>query len=249
MLDTRGIPPPPVLSAALHDGPPVTPRPSASVIVFRGRVDWELRMMRRPGGADFAPGAWVFPGGSVHPEDGDFPDPIRAAAVRELFEELGILLARRADGRFARDDDAGRLRARLEGGSGWRGALAETGLRPAFDRLASFQRWITPVPLRRRFDARFYVAKLPAGQVEHPQAGEVVDWRWITPAGAARELELVPATRHILETLATEPDAPRMVRKLRRRRARHAVLPRLEFEEQGFHIVHETIELPDRVGV
>jgi len=51
-------------------------------------------MLRRPGGADFAPGAHVFAGGSVHAEDRLLGDPLRGAAVRELFEELGILLAR-----------------------------------------------------------------------------------------------------------------------------------------------------------
>lgn len=205
--------------------------------------------MRRPGGADFAPGAWVFPGGSVHPEDASFDDAVRAAAVRELFEELGILLARRTDGRFARDREAGLLRERLEAGSGWRSALAETGLVPAYDRLAYFGRWITPIVLRRRFDARFYVAKLPAGQVEHPQDGEVVDWRWTTPSDAIAELELVPATRQVLEILAAEPDAARLVRKLRRRRHRHAVLPRLIRHETGFELVPDRIELPDRVGL
>src|SRR4051812_47948556 len=80
-----GIPLPP---AAINDGPPVTPRPSATVLLLRGSQPWELLLMRRPGGADFAPGAYVFPGGSVHGEDAKWPDEIRAAAVRELFEEV-----------------------------------------------------------------------------------------------------------------------------------------------------------------
>lgn len=206
-------------------------------------------MMRRPGGADFAPGAWVFPGGSVHPSDAEFGDPIRAAAVRELFEELGILLARRPDGRFAGAREADRLRDRLESGSSWRPALLDAGLRPALDRLAFYQRWITPVVMRRRFDARFYLAKLPAGQTEHPQAGEVADWRWMTPGDAAEELELVAATRRVLEALAAEHDAAHLVRKLRRRRPRSAVLPRLIPLESGFELVQETIALPDRLGL
>lgn len=243
------IAPPPILSAAIHDGPPVEPRASATVIVFRGRQPWEALMMRRPGGADFAPGAWVFPGGSVQPGDDAFDDPIRAAAARELFEEMGILLARRADGRFARARDALELRERLAAGSGWHSALLESGLAPAPDRLAFYERWITPVVLRRRFDARFYLAKLPAGQVEHPQAGEVAAWRWVTPEAAVDELELVPATRRVLAALAAEPDAARLLRNLRRRRPRHAVLPRLVQLANGFELVHETIELPDRIGL
>ena len=83
-----GIPLPPT---AINEGPPVTPRPSATVLLVReapNAGDWELLLMRRPGGADFAPGAYVFPGGTVHAGDSKFPDEIRAAAVRELFEEV-----------------------------------------------------------------------------------------------------------------------------------------------------------------
>ena len=58
----------------LQDGPPVEPRPSATVIVLRGRSPFEVLMMRRPGGAEFAPNAYVFPGGSVHAEDHAFGD-------------------------------------------------------------------------------------------------------------------------------------------------------------------------------
>src|SRR5205807_1944269 len=110
------------LSGLLNEGPPVEPRPAATVVLTRGRSPWEVLLMRRPGGAEFAPGAYVFPGGSVHTEDRAFADPYRAAAVRELFEEVGVLLARRGR-RFARDPDCGRLRGLLAGGCGWKAAL------------------------------------------------------------------------------------------------------------------------------
>src|SRR2546427_12486439 len=103
---------PPGLSGMLNDGPPVEPRPASSVLLVDHRArPWTVLMMRRPGGADFAPGAYVFPGGSRHAEDDGFEDPNRASAVRELFEEVGILLARRHDGSFARDRECERLRA------------------------------------------------------------------------------------------------------------------------------------------
>src|SRR5947199_112413 len=83
----------------------IGPRPAATVVLARpsplggagtvgpsrGPRPWQALLMRRPGGAEFAPGAYVFPGGSVHREDQAFPDEVRAAAVRELFEEVGVL--------------------------------------------------------------------------------------------------------------------------------------------------------------
>src|SRR5262245_12739417 len=130
-------------------------------------------MMRRPAGADLAPHAYVFPGGSVHAEDADLGDPPRGAAVRELFEEMGLLLARRPDGRFARDRDCDRLRERLRVGAGWVAALRDLGLTPALDRLVFLARWITPEVVRRRFDTRFYVARRPSGTDVHPETDEV----------------------------------------------------------------------------
>jgi recombination protein RecT len=183
-------------------------------------------MMRRPHGADFAPGAYVFPGGSAHPEDAEFPDQPRAAAARELFEELGILLARLPNGRFAAAGDCRRLREALENGSPWTEAVRSLRLTLALDRLAYLTRWITPEAVRRRFDTYFFLCKLPAGQTEHPHPGEVADWMWVTPSEALG-LDLVFATRRILEQLSDEPDASALIRKVRRRRPGPVVIPRI----------------------
>src|SRR5437764_2709238 len=111
----------PRLAAALSDGDAVQPRQAGSVLVVQGREPWRVLMMRRPREADFAAGVYVFPGGSVHAEDGDLPDPVRGAALRELFEEVGILLARTASParRFARAADAERVRDALGVGLGF----------------------------------------------------------------------------------------------------------------------------------
>ena len=141
-------------------------------------------------------------------------------AIRETFEEVGILLARRHDGSFGRDRECERLRAALSGGAPFPAALASCQLTPAFDRLTLLSRWITPEALRRRFDTRFYLARHPAGQTVQPRAGEVEEVIWISPASAlaAEGPTLVHATRRILESLAGEPNPARLIARLRRRR-------------------------------
>lgn len=225
----------------LNEGAPVIPRPAATVLlVDPTRQPWQVLMMRRPGGADFAPGAYVFPGGSVHAEDAELGDESRTAAVREVFEEVGILLARRGNGRFARDRECGRLRDRLTAGAGWVDGLRQLGLTPATDRLVFLARWITPEAVARRFDTRFYLARRPAGQTVHPEPGEVVSWTWTTPAGALAVdgLPLVHATRRILESVAAESDVSRLMARLRRRQETPPVLPRLQRRpDGGFEVV------------
>src|SRR5256885_13264475 len=84
---------PPEIAGHLNlEGKPVTPQPSATVLLIRNGEPWEILLVHRPGGADFAPGAYVFPGGTVHKDDRAWGDEIAAAAIRELFEETGILL-------------------------------------------------------------------------------------------------------------------------------------------------------------
>ena len=230
-----GIPLPP---AAINTGPPVEPRPSATVLLVRDGDPWELLMVHRPGGADFAPGAYVFPGGAVHRDDAAWPDPIRAAAVRELFEEVGILLARRG-GRFARDADCARVRDSLAGGVGFTEALRRAGLEPAFDRLVLFERWITPALLSRRFDARFFFARMPSGQTVRPQEGEVTDWLWIAPRRALDDaaVTLVYATRAVLESVATGEPAAKLMARARRLKSVPVVEPRLVETESGWTVV------------
>jgi 8-oxo-dGTP pyrophosphatase MutT (NUDIX family) len=240
---TERSPIPAGLAGVLHDGEPVTPRPAATVLLIdQAERPWRLLMMRRPGGADFAPGAYVFPGGSVGAEDGEGPAGRRLAAVRELFEEVGILLARRPDGRTARDRECGRLRERLDVGAGFGPALRDLGLTPALDRLVFLARWITPAVVRRRFDTWFYVARRPPGQTVHPQSGEVSEWLWISPAEALAEggPTLVHATRRVLQSVAGEPDASRLIARLRRRRETPPVLPRVvPRPDGGFDVVDD----------
>jgi 8-oxo-dGTP pyrophosphatase MutT (NUDIX family) len=206
------------------------------VLLVRDGSPWELLMLQRPGGADFAPGAYVFPGGTVHEDDRAFPDELRAAAVRELFEEAGILLA--AGARDAECEWIGRLLGR---GASFGEALHQAGLEPDFDSLVMFARWVTPALLSRRFDARFYLARMPEGQAVRPQEGEVIDWCWVSPARAlaSPELTLVYATRAVLESVADAPDAESLFRRARAMKEVPVVEPRLVQTESGWEVVRD----------
>lgn len=220
------------------------PRPSASLLVAdHTHQPWQVLMMRRPGGSDFAPDAYVFPGGSVQAEDERWGDPCRAAAIRETFEEVGLLLARRPGGRFASAPECRRVGEALAGGSAFSAALDQLGLEPAFDRLTLLTRWITPEPMRRRFDTRFYLARRPAGQKVRPAPSEVVDWVWLSVPDALADgrLVLVHATRRILETIDGASDAAGLIARLRRRSEPRPIRPvlRRRADGAGYDILDE----------
>lgn len=195
--------------------------------------------MQRPGGADFAPGAYVFPGGTVHGEDVRSSDEIRMAAVRELFEEVGILLARSSRG-FATQDDCDAVRGAVAEGSSFAAALEDDRLEPAFDELVLFARWVTPSPMSRRYDARFFFARSPSGQEVMPQEGEVNDWLWITPEQALvdERVTLVYATRAVLETFANGDSAGDVIKRARALGEVPIIEPRMVETESGWTIEH-----------
>jgi recombination protein RecT len=191
---------------------------------------FEVLMLERHGSVSF-PGVHAFPGGVVDPGDhevvgarlppdqawapegeGDRPPgalPYWVAAVRELFEEVGILLASRDGvplaGRLSPELAA--LRARLHAGDAFASLLAAHGLRPATDGLYSFARWITPRQNPRRFDTRFLVGRVPHGQDAVPDGTETVSCGWLSPRTALATYErgdimLIPPTVRTLDDLA-----------------------------------------------
>jgi len=211
----------------------VVPRPSATVLLMRGSQPWELLLVRRPGGADFAPGAYVFPGGTVHADDRGAADEIKAGAVRELFEEAGILLVENATER-----DCEEIRELVAGGLTFAAALRQRGLEPAYDDLVLFARWVTPALLSRRYDARFYLARMPESQAVLPQEGEITGWMWITPQRALDdpEVTLVYATRSVMETVATGESADELFGRARSLREVPIVEPRMVETESGWTV-------------
>jgi len=207
---------------------PVTPLPAATVVLLRpGPTGPEVLLTHRPTTMAFAAGMHVFPGGRVDPADaderlaglcarepgaaaralGDNVAPAEAialhvAALRELFEEAGVLLA---DSPL----DAGRAaaaRTRLLGGTGLAEALDGMDVRLRTDLLAPIGHWTTPPFMPRRFSTWFFAADLPAGAEVSFEGNEVVAHRWVAPATALEqlatgEIEMWVPTSSILQRL------------------------------------------------
>ncbi len=226
---------------------PAVPRDAATVMLLRDGPGVEVYLLRRTGTLDFAPGACVFPGGSVDEPDADpeiawaGPAPARVAdrlgisperaralicaAVRETFEESGVLLAGPSPAAMV-DDSAALARDRhalLQGRTSFGELLGRLGLMLRADLLTPWGRWATPEALPRRFDTWFFAAALPPGQTatlpapaelqdqaEHegrPDHGEADSGTWLRPAAAlesarAGQITLLPPTAVTLGELA-----------------------------------------------
>jgi 8-oxo-dGTP pyrophosphatase MutT (NUDIX family) len=160
---------------------PAPARPASTVLLLRdGAQGLEVFMVVRHREIDFASGALVFPGGRVEAADlalagGDAALAFRVAAVRETFEECGVLLAAPGTPPAAEGDFAAMLAAR--------------GLVPDVAGLAHFAHWITPEPVPKRFDTHFFLAAAPADQAALHDGHEAVDSLWIRPRDALAEAE------------------------------------------------------------
>jgi 8-oxo-dGTP pyrophosphatase MutT (NUDIX family) len=210
---------------------PVTPRDAATVMLLRDApTGLEVFMMVRHDSMRFAAGALVFPGGSVDAADRELAEPtmdaFQVAALRETFEECGILLARAAGGPALVAADRllrleAKYRAALTTGELTLAAMLRAeDLTLAADLLVPFAHWITPASQPKRFDTRFYLAAAPPDQLGTHDGQEAVDSLWIAPAQAvtqtaagryklvfATQLNLVKLARH--KTVAEALDAAR----------------------------------------
>jgi 8-oxo-dGTP pyrophosphatase MutT (NUDIX family) len=195
------------------------PRPAATVTLVREAQNgqgFEVLMMQRNFQSVFVPGAYVFPGGAVDPHDSS--DDITAlctglddaeasrklgvasgglaywvAAIRESFEEAGILLACNDRGEIVTLDDSDSERAarfhayrsRVEHGEHpFSEMLRDEGLRLPLREVAYFSHWITPAGSPRRYDTRFFVAAAPAAQTSRHDNGETIGHVWVRPGEA-----------------------------------------------------------------
>jgi len=247
----------------------VEPKPAATVLLARDGADGiEVFLVKRHHDIEFASGALVFPGGKVEAgdtdgalrtacegaegiDDGDLA--LRLAALRETFEECGVLLARRRGGADLMDGDelaalepwAGRLH---RGEAGLAEFVAAEDLVLALDGLVHFAHWITPPLVPKRFDTHFFLVAAPPGQVAVHDGSEAVDSIWARPAWTTAEADagrcrLVFATRLNLEKLGRSATVAEAITA-----ARNApvvtVRPQLEKFEDGIR----TMRIPEEAG-
>ncbi len=210
---------------------PVTPRPASAVVLARERESGgiEVFMVRRHVRSEFVPNAFVFPGGSVKPTDIEVErDPavsspveseatalgtgFRAAALRECFEEAGVLIARRGSSALSIEpNDIPRFAAYRDALANDRLTLADLGTREgltlATDELLHWAHWITPLTFPKRFDTHFFLTEMPMGQEAVHDQLETTAGIWISPEQAlaryeASDFSLVFATIHQLRALS-----------------------------------------------
>ena len=173
---------------------PAPLRSAATVLLLRdGPQGIEVLMTRRAMDASFAPGAYVFPGGGIDAADAlahplaqcrelqsDVHLTQAIAAIRESFEELGVLFARHADGRWADPIDI----ARIDRAKPFAAQCQAQGLTLAADQVFVLAHWVTDRDLPRRFDVPFLVARMPEGQTPVADETEQFEPVWVRPADA-----------------------------------------------------------------
>ena len=185
---------------------PAPLRPAATVLLLRDTPHGiEVLMTRRSAAASFAPGAYVFPGGRIDDSDAQEAEtpqvsnrrPTQSqlqlkqavAALRESFEELGVLLARHADDGRPVDAEtiAAMDRSTAAGTTPFVAQCAARGLRLSTDSVFTFAHWITDRDLPKRFDVPFLVARMPDGQTPVADETEQFEPVWVRPAEALEQ--------------------------------------------------------------
>src|SRR3954464_2275132 len=228
-----------VRALAAGEATAAEPRHASTVVLLRDRPDgMQAYLLRRTRTMAFAAGMYVFPGGSVDPRDETLSDAAWAgpppaawasllsadealtkalvcAAVRETFEESGVLLAGAGPDAVVADttgDDWETDRAALVDHSlSFAAMLDRRGLTLRADLLRPWAHWITPEVEPKRFDTRFFVAALPTGQRTRDVGGEADLVAWVRPADALAaadggEMGMLPPTAFTLSELATYDD-------------------------------------------
>ena len=173
---------------------PALARAAATLLLLRDTPRGpEVLMTRRADAARFAPGAHVFPGGAIDGSDANYHAlTLRrstqntqqlthaVAALRECFEEVGVLLARHPDGRWATQTDVNTMSRQVD----FAAQVAQCGLTLATDALHLLAHWVTDRDLPTRFEVPFFAARMPDGQTPLADGVEQLDAQWVRPADA-----------------------------------------------------------------
>ena len=229
-------------------------KPAATILILRDDPAFEVLMVKRHHQIDFASGALVFPGGKTHAGDDDpawaehllgwddfdaVQRGLRIAAIREVFEEAGILLARHTDGSPMGDDVAPmEVRQAVDAGrTGFLDVVKDLDAKLDLHALTVFARWITPPLTPKRFDTWFYAAHAPADQLAACDGRETVDAEWIAPSEALRlaatgERKVIFPTRMNLQLLAEATSAEDCLARARARTL-VTVQPQVQTRDSG----------------
>ena len=196
----------------------VTPKDAAAIILLKDRYDPKVFWVKRSPKLQFMGGYHAFPGGQLDKEDNLIKavgcegeeSLMRVCAVREFFEEAGVLLARGTAG-LSLERIAAKRRALTAGEKTFKQILDDDGLEIACSDFEPAGRWVTPHFAPRRFDTWFFLAWMPDGQEALIETGELETGEWIRPADALAvwkqsEITLAPPTLHIIRTLAQNAD-------------------------------------------
>ena len=222
-----------------------TIREAASVIVLRdGNKSPEVFMLQRPGRGDF-PDLHVFPGGKVDDDDAELgtllaapqslnhpTQKFKAAALRECFEECGVLFADSSNGQL-RTEDQQRFRTDLLNKRiTFKDGFEQFELTFHDDAVLYFSHWITPPYAPARFDTRFFVAHVPAEQEAKNHASETIAGSWQTPEVALRnyargDWQLIVPTITTLRMISGYENVATLMDAVRRGRHRIPVTPSL----------------------
>jgi glyoxylase-like metal-dependent hydrolase (beta-lactamase superfamily II)/8-oxo-dGTP pyrophosphatase MutT (NUDIX family) len=212
---------------------------AASVLLARGRGSPEVFIVARTAALRFLGGFLAFPGGKVHSSDAELARTTPAltaqhvAAVRELFEEIGVLLAHDATGAYPTAEELAPLRRELMAEQmTFNDLLAERGLRLSPDDLTVVGSLVTPPFSPVRFDTAFFVAVLPPGQAAEVWPGELTEGAWhsaerVLADWTAGDILVSPPTVTLLEAIRGQPieELPPRIRPLLDELAAGAIHP------------------------
>ncbi|CAB5081400.1 hypothetical protein D3OALGA1CA_1324 [Olavius algarvensis associated proteobacterium Delta 3] len=251
-------------------GEPLSLIPAATVVLVRpAGASFQVYLLQRSPGSGFMAGQYVFPGGILEAEDRAvsfwkrqvdldiagiekrFGGSLRAedalsfgvAAIRETLEEAGVLLAS-GNAAFDRQLEQVCRRRHSEGRiSGWFNERAEKdGWVLSLSGLRRWSHWITPLGMKRRFDTRFFLARMPDGQTCVPDNRETVHGVWVTPQEGLQgnldgDVPLSPPTVVTLHQLLAYPDDAALMTSAVERPWGEAVRPRMVKLEEGAVII------------